>query len=54
MEKDRARQEPRALLADPPAGFATLPGDEFFAALKQACQDGTANPCAAPESGKLP
>jgi len=43
MEKDRARQELRALLADPAAGFAALPGDEFFAALKQACQDGTAS-----------
>ncbi len=44
MEKDRARQELRALLADPAAGFAAVSGDEFFAALKQACQDGTANP----------
>ena len=44
MEKDRARQELRALLADPAGGFAALSGDEFFAALKQACQDGTANP----------
>ena len=44
MEKDRARQELRALRADPAAGFAALSGDEFFAALKQACQDGTANP----------
>ena len=43
IEKDRARQELRALLADPAAGFAALPGDEFFAALKQACQDGTAS-----------
>ena len=38
MEKDRACQELRALLADPAAGFAALSGDEFFAALKQACQ----------------
>ena len=44
MDKDRARQELRALLADPAAGFAALSGDEFFAALKQACQDGTATP----------
>ncbi len=44
MEKDRARQELRALLADPAAGFAVLSADEFFATLKQACQDGTANP----------
>ena len=44
MEKDRACQELRALLADPAAGFAALPGDEFFAALKQACRDGTGNP----------
>ena len=44
MEKGRARQELRALLADPAADFAALSGDEFFAALKQACQDGTANP----------
>jgi hypothetical protein len=44
MEKGRARQELRALLADPAAGFAALSGDEFFAALKQACKDGTANP----------
>src|SRR6266702_3206535 len=42
MEKDRAHQELRALLADPATGFAALSGDEFFAALKQACQDGTA------------
>ena len=42
--KDRARQELRTLLADPAAGFAALSGDEFFAALKQACQDGTATP----------
>src|SRR6266700_7756505 len=44
MEKDRAHQELRALLADPATGFAALSGDEFFAALKQACQDGTATP----------
>ena len=44
MEKGRARQELRALLADPAAGFAALSGDECFAALKQACQDGTATP----------
>ena len=44
MEKDRARREQGALLAHPAAGFAALSGDEFFAALKQACQDGTANP----------
>ena len=44
MQKDRARQELRALLADPAAGFAALPGGQFFAALKQACEDGTANP----------
>ena len=43
MEKDRARQELRALRADPAVGFAALSGNEFFAALKQACQDGTAN-----------
>ena len=35
MEKDRARQELRALLADPAAGFAAVSGDEFFAALKR-------------------
>jgi hypothetical protein len=44
MEQDRARQELSALLADPAAGFAALSGDEFFAALKQACHDGTVNP----------
>jgi hypothetical protein len=44
MEKDRARRELRVLLADPAAGFAALSGDGFLAALKQACQDGTANP----------
>jgi hypothetical protein len=44
VEKDRTRQELRALLADPAAGFAALSADEFFAALKQACQGGTANP----------
>ena len=43
MEKGRARQERRALLAGPAAGFAALSGDEFSAMLKQACQDGTAN-----------
>ena len=35
MEKDRARQELRALLADPAAGFAAVSGDEFFAALNR-------------------
>ena len=45
MEKDRARQELRALLAEPAAGFAALSDHEFFAALKQACQAGTANLC---------
>lgn len=44
MEKDCTRQELRTLLADPAIGFAALSGDGFFAALKQACQDGTANP----------
>lgn len=38
--KDRTRQELRALLADPATGFAALSAEEFFAALKQACQDG--------------
>ena len=43
MEKDRAPGTARAA-GRPAAGFAALSGDEFFAALKQACQDGTANP----------
>jgi hypothetical protein len=44
IEKDRTRQELHALLADPATRFAALSADEFFAALKQACQDGTAIP----------
>ena len=31
-------------MADPATDFAALPGDEFFAALKCACQEGIANP----------
>jgi superfamily II DNA or RNA helicase len=44
VEKERAQRALRALVADPAADFATLPADEFFAALKCACQDGVANP----------
>src|SRR5271154_2550232 len=44
IEKERAQRALRALVADPAADFATLPADEFFAALKCACQDSMANP----------
>src|SRR5260370_4159170 len=44
IEKERAQRALRTLLADPATDFAALPGDEFFAALKCACQDGIANP----------
>ena len=42
MEKDRARHELRALLADPAAGFAAVSGDEFFAARDGARVEGKA------------
>ena len=44
IESERARRALRALLADPAANFAALPADEFFAALKSACQDGVTHP----------
>ena len=44
IEKERAQQALRSLVADPATDFAALPDDEFFAALKCACQDGIANP----------
>ncbi|MGH3193982.1 MAG: hypothetical protein ACRDOL_43340, partial [Streptosporangiaceae bacterium] len=44
IESERARRASRALLADPATDWAALPADEFFAALKYACQDGAANP----------
>jgi hypothetical protein len=44
IESERARQALRALLADPAANFAALPADEFFAALKSACQDEVTHP----------
>ena len=43
-ESEHARRALRALLADPAANFAALPADEFFAALKSACQDGVTHP----------
>src|SRR5271165_3241512 len=44
IEKERAQRALRSLVADPATDFAALPDDEFFAALKCACQDGIANP----------
>ena len=44
IEKERAQRALRNLVADPATDFAALPGDEFFAALKCACQEGIANP----------
>ena len=44
IESERARRALRALLADPAANFAALLADEFFAALKSACQDGVTHP----------
>ena len=43
-EKERAQRALRSLVADQATDFAALPDDEFFAALKCACQDGMANP----------
>ena len=44
IEKERAQRALRSLVADRATDFAALPDDEFFAALKCACQDGIANP----------
>ena len=44
IEKERALRALWRLVADPATDFAALPDDEFFAALKCACQDGIANP----------
>jgi superfamily II DNA or RNA helicase len=43
IEKERVRQALRSLVADPATDFAALDADEFFAALRCACQDGTVN-----------
>jgi superfamily II DNA or RNA helicase len=42
-EKERALRTVRALVADRAADFAALDADEFSAALRCACQDGTVN-----------
>jgi superfamily II DNA or RNA helicase len=52
VEKERAQRALRALVADPAADFAALPADEFFAALKCACQDGVANPALIADAGR--
>src|SRR5271166_1200248 len=44
IDKERAQRALRRLVADPATDFPALPDDEFFAALKCACQDGIANP----------
>ena len=44
IEKERALRALWRLVADPATDFAALPDDEFFVALKCACQDGIANP----------
>jgi superfamily II DNA or RNA helicase len=41
IESERAQRALRALVADPATDFVALDADEFFAALKCACQDGT-------------
>src|ERR1700716_2170466 len=44
IEKKNAQRASRSLVADPATDFAAVPADEFYAALKYACQDGIANP----------
>ncbi len=52
IEKERARSVLRSLVADPATDFTALDADEFFAALKCACQDGTVNPALIAEVGR--
>src|ERR1700678_256875 len=52
VEKERAQRALRALVEDQSADFARLPADEFFAALKRACQDGVANPALIADAGR--
>src|ERR1700678_584004 len=52
IEKERAQRALRALVAAPAADFATLPADEFFAALKGACQDAMENPALIADAGR--
>jgi hypothetical protein len=52
IEKERARSVLRSLVADPATDFTALDADEFFAALRCACQDGTANPALTAEVGR--
>ncbi|MFG2042501.1 SNF2-related protein [Dactylosporangium sp. NPDC048998] len=43
IEKERARLALRSLVTDPATDFTALDADEFFAALRCACQDGVVN-----------
>ncbi len=52
IEKERARSVLRSLVADPATDFTALDADEFFAALKCACQDDTVNPALIAEIGR--
>jgi superfamily II DNA or RNA helicase len=52
IEKERARRALQSLVADPAADFAALDADEFSAALKCACQEGTPNATLVAEAGR--
>jgi superfamily II DNA or RNA helicase len=52
IEKERARRALRLLVADPATDFAAMDADEFFAALRYACQEGMANTALIAEAGR--
>ncbi|HET8643040.1 MAG TPA: SNF2-related protein [Pseudonocardiaceae bacterium] len=51
-EKERARSAIRSLVANPATDFAALDAEEFFAALRCACQDGLVNAALVAEAGR--
>ncbi|MEU5943523.1 SNF2-related protein [Micromonospora sp. NPDC047548] len=52
IEKERARLAVRSLVADPATDFTALDVDEFFVALRCACQDGAVSAALIAEAGR--
>jgi hypothetical protein len=52
IEKERARLAIRSLVGNPATDFAALDAEEFFAALRCACQDGLVNAALVAEAGR--
>lgn len=52
VEKERVRSALRSRVADPATDFTVLDADEFFAALRCACQEGVANAALVADVGR--